>query len=91
MMIINDAEILIELSNFVVKGNSYAADTGHDDLAMCLVMFGYMSSTVKFEELTDVSVRARIIEERQAEEDAMALPVGFFSNGLEEDVDVFNF
>lgn len=91
MLIINDAEILMELSNFVVKGSSYAADTGHDDLAMCLVMFGYMTSSVKFEELTDISVRARIIEERQAEEDALALPVGFFSNGLEEDIDVFNF
>jgi hypothetical protein len=91
MLIINDAEILMELSNFVVKGSSYAADTGHDDLAMCLVMFGYMTSSVKFEELTDISVRARIIEERQAEEDASALPIGFFSNGLEEDVDVFNF
>jgi hypothetical protein len=91
MLIINDAEIILELSNFVVKGSSYAADTGHDDLAMCLVMFGYMTASVKFEELTDTSVRARIIEERQADEDALALPVGFFSNGLEEDIEIFNF
>lgn len=90
-LLINDVEILLEMSNFVVKGSSFEADTGNDDLMMCLVMFGYLTSTVKFEELTDVSVKDRIILERRAQEEADSLPIGYYNDGTIEVIDDFTF
>jgi hypothetical protein len=90
-LITNDAEILIEMSNFVVKGKSYEANTGNDDLMMCLVMFGNLTASVKFEEITDISVKQRIIEERRAQEEADMIPVGYYNDGIEEVIDGFVF
>jgi hypothetical protein len=91
-LILNDAEILLELANFVVKGRSYEADSGNDDLAMCLVMFGHLVTSIKFEELTNDQVRLRIIAERQAQDEADALPIGYYSTGTEEEAfDDFKF
>jgi len=90
-LVLNDAEILIELSNFVAKGKSFEADTGNDDLVMALVMFAYLTSSVKFEELTDVSVKERIIVERRLQEEQDALPIGFHNDGSEEIIDGFVF
>lgn len=88
---INDAEVLFELSNFVVKGKSFEADVGHDDLVMCLVMFAYLTTSVKFAELTDVSVKARIIEERILQEEHDMIPVGYYNIGEDEFGEHFNF
>ena len=90
-LIINDYEILYELSNFVASGKSYEADVGNDDLCMCLVIFGYLTTSPKFEEISDTSVRARIIEERAAQEEADAMPVGYYSNGESDEEAPFNF
>jgi hypothetical protein len=90
-VIINDVEILLEMSNFVVKGPSYAADTGHDDLMMCLIMFAYLTTTVKFEEITDVSVKQRIIAERQLQEEHDMIPIGYYNDGEEGSLDGFTF
>lgn len=83
-LIINDYEILYELSNFVAKGKSYEADVGTDDLVMCLVMFAYLTTSPKFEDVSDASVRARIIMERQEQEENDMTPIGFYTNGLED-------
>ena len=91
-LIINDYDIIFELSNFVVKGKSYEADVGHDDLVMCLVFFAYLTTTVKFEEISDQSVRARIIQERQELEAAEMMPVGYYNDGRESDQqEILNF
>ena len=90
-LVVNDYDILNELSNFVVKGKSYEADVGHDDLVMCLVMFAYLTTTVKFEEISDQSVRERIISERKLLEEAEMMPVGYYSAGTEQQTEVFDF
>lgn len=90
-LVVNDYDILNELSNFVVKGKSYEADVGHDDLVMCLVMFAYLTTTVKFEEISDQSVRERIISERKLLEEAEMMPVGYYSDGTEQQTEVFDF
>jgi hypothetical protein len=88
---INDYEILYELSNFVVAGKSYEADVGNDDLCMCLVLFAYLTTSVKFEEISDVSVKLRIIEERQAQEDMDMMPSGYFNDGSPDSEEPLNF
>jgi hypothetical protein len=90
-LIINDYDILHELSNFVVKGKSYEADVGHDDLVMCLVMFSYLTTTPKFEEMTDSSVKNRIIMERREAEEFDMIPTGFYTDGTEKEEEIFNF
>ena len=59
-LIINDYELIEELSTFVQHGQSYQAEEGHnDDLAMCCVLFGWMTNQQYFKELTDIDLRER--------------------------------
>ena len=90
-LVINDYDVLNELSNFVVKGKSYEADVGHDDLVMCLVMFAYLTTTSKFEEISDQSVKERILSERRLLEEAEMMPVGYYSDGTEQNAETFLF
>jgi hypothetical protein len=90
-LVINDYDILHELSNFVVKGKSYEADVGNDDLVMCLVMFAYLTTTPKFEEMTDSLVKERIILERREAEEFDMIPTGFYNDGTEKPQEIFNF
>src|SRR5882757_1395149 len=41
-LLINDAKLIDELKRFAVKGKSYAAENGNDDLVMALVLFGWL-------------------------------------------------
>lgn len=60
-LILGDAEILDELYRFVETGDSYAAEEGaHDDLAMCCVIFAWMTMQPYFKEWTDTNVREKI-------------------------------
>jgi len=44
-LIINDFDIISELSTFISKGKSFEAETGsHDDLVMCLVIFSWLAN-----------------------------------------------
>ncbi len=84
---IKDYDILYELSNFVVKGASYAADNGHDDLVMCLVIFAYLTTQTAMEDLSSESAKAKILALKlQKTEDEM-VPIGFFSDGTESEED----
>lgn len=83
-IIIRDSEILSEMSNFVSIGNSFAAENGHDDLMMCLVMFGYLTTQPAFQDITDVDARKKIIEEKENLVENEMLPAGFLNDGLEE-------
>jgi Terminase RNaseH-like domain/Terminase large subunit, T4likevirus-type, N-terminal len=86
---INDEDTLSELSSFVRVGASYRAeDTKHDDLVMCLVMFGYLTTQPVFKDLFDYSLREKLFAEQLAEIDDQMLPLGFFDRGDVEDVPV---
>ena len=57
-LLIFDAEIIHEISTFIEKGQGYQADEGyHDDLVMCMVLFGWLSTMPFFKELVDVNTR----------------------------------
>lgn len=51
-LFINDEEIMLELTHFVKRGASYAAEEGyHDDLVMCLVIFSWLSTQALYSDL----------------------------------------
>ena len=54
-LIVTDLETLTELTTFVSKGESYEAKKGkHDDLAMTLVIFAWLTSQPYFHDVTGV-------------------------------------
>jgi hypothetical protein len=79
---IRDYDIIEELTNFVVSGDSYAADEGcHDDLVMCLVLFAWASTQDYFKQNYDQDVRKRIEQETIEHEEQELMPFGFIESG----------
>lgn len=77
-LIIEDFDIIAELSTFIAKGTSFEAEEGsHDDLVMCLVLFSWATNQSFFAELTNTNLKERLYQEqmRQIEEDALPMPL----------------
>ena len=84
-LIVNDFEIIAELSTFIAKGKSFQAEAGaSDDLVMCLVIFAWLSNQRYFKELTDVDVRGQLFAEQKNAIEADMAPFGFIDNGLDD-------
>ena len=82
--IINDYDIISELTTFIQKSNSFEAEDGcNDDLAMCLVIFAWLVMQDYFKEMSDQDVRKRIYEDQRDQIEADMAPFGFISDGLE--------
>ena len=88
-----DVDTISELSTFIQVKDSYAADDGyHDDIAMCLVLFGWLSTQPYFKDLINVDMRTLMYKNRMDAIDAEVLPLGQFWTGREEETaEVFNF
>jgi len=85
-LLINDYDTIAELTTFIQKGNSFQAEDGcHDDLAMCLVMFGWMAMQEYFKEMHDNDVRQRIYDDQRESIEQDMSPFGFINDGQEED------
>ena len=81
-LLVNDIEIITELSSFIRVGASYRADDGkHDDLVMCLVMFAYLTTQSVFKNLFDFNLRQQFFAEQLQDLDDQMLPLGFVSRG----------
>ena len=88
-LLVYDNDIINELGTFIAKGKGYEADTGcNDDLAMCLVLFGWLVSQPYFKELTDLDTRARVVEDRHEMLMEELAPFGFFDDGTGPDIHV---
>ena len=85
-LLLADYDIISELTTFIQKGKSFQAEEGcNDDLAMCLVIFGWLALQPYFREMNDNDVRQKIYEDqRDAIEQDMA-PFGFINDGTAED------
>jgi len=84
-LIINDYEIIAELTTFIQKHNSFEAEEGcNDDLAMCLVIYAWLVAQDYFKELTDQDVRKRLYEEQKNQIEQDMSPFGFISDGMDE-------
>lgn len=76
-----DADAIQELRRFVVKNKSYAAEDGNDDVAMCLVMFGWMVDQGYIKDLTDVNVRQKVMDLNKDKIEESMTPFGFIYDG----------
>jgi len=84
-LIIQDFDIISELSTFIAKGKSFEAEPGAtDDLVMCLVIFSWLANQRYFKELTDVDVRGQMFTEQQNAIEADMAPFGFIDNGIDD-------
>jgi hypothetical protein len=84
-LLVNDYDIISELTTFIQKHNSFEADEGcNDDLAMCLVIFAWLVAQDYFKEMTDNDIRKRIYEEQKNQIDQDMSPFGFIVDGLDE-------
>ena len=81
-LIINDFDILQELTAFSVKGTSFEAEEGYnDDLVMCLVLFAWLSNQEYFKELTDIDIRKNLYSKNEQAIEDDVLPFGFINDG----------
>jgi hypothetical protein len=84
-LLINDYDIISELTTFIQKHNSFQAEEGcNDDLAMCLVIFAWLVAQDYFKEMTDNDVRKRIYEEQKNQIEQDMSPFGFIVDGLDD-------
>jgi hypothetical protein len=82
-LIINDLDTISEISQFIVKGKSWAAeDGGHDDLVMSLVMFSWFSSQELFKDLTNKDLRKNLYDGQIREIEDDLTPFGFIEDGV---------
>jgi hypothetical protein len=85
-VLINDYDIISELTTFISKSNSFEAEEGcNDDLAMCLVIYAWLVAQDYFKELTDQDVRKRLYEEQKNQIEQDMAPFGFIDDGLDQD------
>jgi len=88
-LLIHDSDIIGELSVFTEKGQTFQADEGYnDDLAMSLVLFGWVTTNSFFSDLTNVNVREGLFnaEMRMIENDLT--PFGEIVDGSEPEAEV---
>ena len=90
-LLIEDFDIISELSTFINKGNSYEAEEGsHDDLVMCLVLFSWMTNQAFFADLCNMNIKDRLYRNlmAQVEDEMLPLPISsdeFIDERLIED------
>ena len=87
-LVIQCKKTLLELSGFIIKGNSgskkYAADEGYnDDLVMTLVNFAYLTTCEEFEEMQDADLRDELFAKRMLAISEEVLPMPIIDDGLD--------
>jgi hypothetical protein len=86
-LILNDFDLIAELSTYVAKGGSYEASEGYnDDMMACLVMFGWLTTQDYFKELVNLDVRKRLFEEKLKKLEEDLTPFGFLSD-MDDEMD----
>jgi hypothetical protein len=86
-LLLNDYNIIQQLSTYVVDKQTFNAEEGHhDDLVMCLVLFAWMISQNYFKESTSTDIRRKILEENERAIEEGLTPFGFFDDGMPEDI-----
>ena len=85
-LIINDHETIHELSRFSKKGSSYQAEPGaHDDLAMSLVIFAWMTDQQYFKELTDINTLQKLRDRSEEEMEQELFDFYHAQEGLDDE------
>jgi len=86
-----DADCISELSTFVERHGSFAADEGyHDDLAMCMVLFAWLSTNTFFKDLTNVDIRDNLYNSQMRMIENDLTPFGLVVDGHEPEAEVMD-
>lgn len=84
-LIINDADTIMELTTFSAEKKSFKAEEGnHDDLAMTLVNFGWLTAQRYFKENINNDIRKVLQEEQMSLMDQDLVPFGIIDNGVDD-------
>lgn len=84
-LLIEDFHTIAELAGFVQKGQSYEAEAGqHDDLAMTLVLFAWLTNQTYFKDITDINIREKIYKLQEQQMEEAVLPFGVIDDGQDE-------
>jgi len=82
-LLVEDFDTINELSTFIRKKDSYEAEEGNnDDLAMTLVLFGWMVAQGYFKDTTNTDLRKTMLQEQNDMIENELTPFGFIDNGL---------
>lgn len=84
-LIVEDYDTIQEFSRFSLKGSSYEAEEGNDDLVMCHVLFGWMSAQPYFKDLTNLDIRLKLLEEQERMLEEQMLPFGMIEDGIPDE------
>ena len=84
-LLIQDYDCISELTTFVSSLDSYSAEDGaHDDLAMTLVLFGWLVDQQYFKELNNQNIRDNLYKNQLSEIEDLTTPFGIINNGLNQ-------
>lgn len=85
-LLINDSDIISEISTFIETRGSFAADEGYnDDLVMSLVLFAWLSNEPFFKDLTDTNLRKELFEAQSKHIEEELTPFGIIETGIKEE------
>ncbi len=85
-LIIEDAEIIEELTTFISTNASFSADRGYnDDMVMTLVLFAWSTRQEFFKNLTNTDVRLEMYEQDIKKIEDELLPFGYILDGVNDD------
>jgi len=85
-LMVNDFDIVAELSTFTIYKGKYQAEQGtHDDLVMCLILFSFLATSQFFKDFTDDDVRKLMYSQQEMRIDQELTPFGFILNGIDDD------
>lgn len=87
-LIIKDEKAIDQLRRFAVKGKSFAAEEGHDDIVMAMVMLAWMVDQGYIKNTTDVNLRTVIADLNRERIDKDTLPFGFYNDAQPSDAPV---
>ena len=87
-LIINDFNIITEMSTYTRKNQSWQAEEGcNDDYMSCLVILGWVANQRFFKELTDRNIRAEMYKEQEKLIEQDMAPFGFVDDGITREED----
>ncbi len=85
-LLIFDKDIISEFSTFVEQRGSFQADEGyHDDLAMTLVLFAWVSNDMMFKDLMNTNNRKALFNQQMVQIEEELTPFGFINDGNNEE------
>ena len=86
-LLINDVDIIGEISTFIEVNGHYRADEGyHDDLVMTLVLYAWATNESFFKDLTDTNLRKILFEQQFKQIEENLTPFGLIEDGTPEEL-----